>query len=409
MSSWTCDGVVKDGKPHPEQHSPGPHEPQENFGDDCVFCGLKREAISGGGSTGLPIKPIAIGVAALSVLGLGGLVVPKLLTPTTKADCPLGQQLINGSCQAVTTPSPSPTSTTTSASIPGPIVQNFKALTEVTVPAMNVKYGGSTSFAPLRNQKILDQIQQAHPNFKLVYTEPPSGDKPGSGSGIRMLLDGQISFAQSSRSLNDKEFKRAQDRGFNLDETPVAIDGLAIYVNPKLSVSSLTKSQVRDVFTGQITNWKDVGGPDLAINPMSRNPEDGGTPEFFIENVLEKKQFAPNVKPFTRDTTESIRKVSSTIGGVGYATASEVCNQSTVKTLSIGDKGKASVAPCNGSQVNLPAFVQAEYPITRRLFVIIRKDGKLDEQAGVAYANLLLSDEGQMIIEQAGLAPIRNR
>lgn len=408
MSSWICDGVAKDGKPHPEQHSPGSHEPQENFGDDCVFCGLKREAISSGSSSGIPIKPIAIGAAALSLLGLGSLVVPKLLPTKPKVDCQSGQQLVNGSCQVVIPPSPIQTSASPS-SIPGPTGTNFKTFADVNVPGMNVKYGGSTSFAPLRDPKILAQIQQAHPDFKLVYTEPPSGEKPGSGSGIKMLLDGQISFAQSSRSLKDKEIKRAQDRGFSLEETPVAIDGLAIYVNPKLSVQSLTKTQLKDIFTGQITNWKSLGGPDIAIRPLSRDPEDGGTPEFFKENVMEKKEFAASIKPFSRDTTESIRKVSSTAGGIGYATASEVCPQMSVKPLSISDKGKAPVAPCNGSQVNLPVFIQAEYPITRRLFVVIRRDGKLDEQAGVGYANLLLSDEGQMVVEQAGLAPIRTR
>jgi phosphate transport system substrate-binding protein len=198
-----------------------------------------------------------------------------------------------------------------------------------------------------------------------------------------MLLDGQLSVAQSSRSLKPEELAEAKSRGFTLEQIPVAIDGIALYVSRQLSIPGLTLAQIKDIYTGKITNWNQVGGPNLAITPLSRNPQDGGTPE-------------------------SIRKAANTPGGIGYATASEVCNQEMVKPIPIArGANQGFVSPCEGKLVNKPVFANDTYPITRRLFAIVKRDGKLDEQAGVAYANLLLSEEGQQIVDRAGLVPIR--
>ena len=125
---------------------------------------------------------------------------------------------------------------------------------------------------------------------------------------------------------------------------------------------------------------------------------------------MANEPFSASVQPHARDTTDSIRKVAATPGGVGYGTASDVCAQLIVKTVPVGrEAGQGSVSPCNGQQVNKVDMAKDAYPITRRLFVIIRQDGKLDEQAGVAYVNLLLSDEGQQLVEQVGLVPLRIR
>ena len=364
----------------------------------------------GGGKPPVVLLAAAVTVAIVATLGFGAY---KLLGPKP---CPAGQQNINGVCVTNNpTPSPTPTSTDRGGTLPTvkparPISQ-YRTLAEVPdVPDLTVRYGGSTSFAPLRSPDIEAKILQAHPGFRLVYTEPPPGEKPGSGSGIRMLIDGQLSVAQSSRDVKDEEFERAKTRGFTLEQVAVAIDGIALYVNPQLSILGLTASQVKDIFTGKITNWSQVGGPNLKIKPFSRNPKDGGTPEFFEDKVMSKEPFAASVEPYVRDTTYSLRKVADTPGGIGYATASEVCNQSSVKPLPLA-KGEAPtfISPCNGKQVNLTDFGNDAYPITRRLFVVIKRDGNLDEQAGVAYVNMLLSDEGQQLVKQAGLVPLRTR
>ena len=142
-------------------------------------------------------------------------------------------------------------------------VENFASVQNV--PSGLFNYGGSTSWAPIR-LAIDPKIQAARPEFRLRYVEPTSGS-PSSGNGIRMLLDGRLAFAQSSRPLLDQEYNQAQQRGFVLKQIPIAIDGLAIAVNPNLDIPGLTIDQLKSIYTGKITNWKQLGGPDLAIKP----------------------------------------------------------------------------------------------------------------------------------------------
>lgn len=285
----------------------------------------------------------------------------------------------------------------------------YKTLAEVpNVPRGTVNYGGSTTFAPLRSNTVVSAISKAHPDFRLRYVEPGSA-KPGSGTGIKSLIAGELSFAQSSRPLKDSEYAQAKERGFALEQIPVAIDGIALFANRQLQLPGLSLAQLRDIFTGKITNWKAVGGPDLKIVPFSRNLQAGGTVDFFRETVLEEGALGQGVRE-VRDTTDALRKVASTPGGISYATASEVIGQKTVRPLPLSRGTNQTVAPFSddaNTQVNKAAFANGSYPITRRLFVVVRRDGKLDEQAGVAYANLLLTDEGQRLVEGSGFVSIR--
>ncbi|WP_017315958.1 PstS family phosphate ABC transporter substrate-binding protein [Mastigocladopsis repens] len=291
------------------------------------------------------------------------------------------------------------------------------------VPKGIFNYGGSTTFAPLRKgsdifkrfgkRDFFATINQAHPEFQLRYTEPLAGN-PGSGNGIDMLLEGQLSFSQSSRALKDEELEKAQSQNFKLEQIPIAIDGIAFYVNPQLvaqGLKGITLAQARGIFTGRMTNWKQVGGPDVAIAPFSRNLEYGGTVDFFYEKVLAKQSFGTNVQE-VRDTTESIRKVAKTPGGISYATTSEAINQNSIRVLPLAKEVNSPfVSPCADdtcTAINKTAFVDGSYPITRRLFVLVKRNGGLDEEAGVAYANILLSNEGQKFVEQAGFVPLRN-
>jgi phosphate transport system substrate-binding protein len=366
----------------------------------CEICGTSLK------KGGLPIAPIVIGVGLLGVLGAGGFLLKDMFSGT-KPEV--------GSSPAVTTkvsPAEAPSSPG-SGQVSGAVVQTYPKFSDVpNVPQGIFNYGGSTTFAPLRSPAILNQFKNAFPQYQLRYTEPPTG-KPGSGKGIAMLMDGQLSVAQASRGPKDDEFATAKSRGFALDAVPVAIDGIAFFVSPALmnqGVKGLSLKQVRDIFTGKIENWKQVGGPDLKIMAVSRDPNSGGTVDFFIENVLEKETLGKDVS-LVRDATDSIRRVSAAPGGIGFATTAESINQRTIRILAIG-KGSSQgfVSPCGDeacTSVNNSAFTDGSYPITRRLFVVLKRDGKLDEQAGVAYANLLLSDEGQQLVKQSGFVSIR--
>ncbi|MGL5081250.1 MAG: PstS family phosphate ABC transporter substrate-binding protein [Microcoleaceae cyanobacterium] len=292
--------------------------------------------------------------------------------------------------------------------------QNFKTVSNV--PAGVFNYGGSTTWAPLR--KDVDSVmQKALPQFKLRYTDHPT-QAPGSGTGIEMLIDNQLTFAQSSRSLKEQEYQDAQRRGFTLKEIPVAIDGLAIAVNPTLDIPGLTTAQLKEIYTGKILNWSQVGGPDLRIQSYSRRREDGGTVEFFKDNILGGEDFSSNIV-FIPTTTRALRAVSEDPGGIYYASAPEVVDQCTVKTLPIGLKADQLVPPYQEplvpseacpdqrNRLNASGFQTGDYPITRRLFVIVKQNGQVDQRAGEAYAELLLTEQGQDLIEQTGFVRLR--
>jgi phosphate transport system substrate-binding protein len=367
--------------------------------------------------SGLLFAPIAIGIAILGILGAAGFLLKDMFS---------GSKSSVGSSPSVNVATPN-VSTSSSAApfvapvssgsgntpVQGSVVQTYAKLSDVpNVPQGIFNYGGSTTFVPLRSPTILSQLNQVFPQYRLRYTEPSTGS-PGSGKGIEQLINGQMSFAQSSRSVREQEHASAKNRGFTLDEVPVVIDGVAFFVNPQLmdkGLKGLNLVQLRDIFTGKIQNWKEVGGPDQKIVAFSRNLQSGGTVDFFSESILEKQPLGAAVQE-VRDTTEAIRRVANNPGGIGYASTSESIKQRTVRLVGLA-KGSAQtyMSPCGDAactSVNDAAFRANAYPLTRRLFVVIKRDGKLDEQAGVAYVNMLLSDEGQQLAKQAGFVPLR--
>lgn len=284
------------------------------------------------------------------------------------------------------------------------------------VPSGLFNYGGSTSWAPIR-AIAAPKIETSHPEFRLRYVEPTSV-APGSSSGIRMLIEGTITFAQSSRPLLDHELSRAVVRGFSLKQIPIAIDGLAIASHPDLNIPGLTLDQVKAIYLGKITNWKQVGGPDLPIKPYSRPINDGGTVELFVQDILAGQPFGANIE-FVATTTQALQKLASNKGGIYYASAPEVVPQCTIKPLPLGRQPgkfippyrepfvKQSQCPSQRNQLNIQAFQTGQYPITRNLFVVVKQNGQVEQQAGEAYANLLLTEQGQVLIDSAGFVRIR--
>ncbi len=283
------------------------------------------------------------------------------------------------------------------------------------VPNGLFNYGGSTTWAPIR-QAVDPAIQTTWPQFQLRYTEPTS-EAPGSGTGIKMLLNDQLTFSQSSRPLQDQEYQQAQTRGFTLKEIPVAIDGIAIAVNPSLNLSGLTIAQLKGIYTGKLTNWNQVGGPNLPITPYSRRLQDSGTVEFFVGNILGGQKFGTNIQ-FISTTTQALRALATNSGAIYYASAPEVVSQCSVKPLPLGRKSDELIppyqepfvppvqCPSQHNRLNAAAFKSGQYPITRQLFVIVKQNGQISQQAGEAYANLLLTAQGQELVNKAGFVSI---
>ncbi|BAZ00164.1 periplasmic phosphate-binding protein of phosphate ABC transporter [Tolypothrix tenuis PCC 7101] len=293
-------------------------------------------------------------------------------------------------------------------------VSTFGSLTNVPTDSFN--YGGSTAWAPIR-QVVDSQILSARPELKLRYLDPLDGS-PGSSSGIRMLLDGKLDFAQSSRPLTEEEKAIAKERGFTLEQRQVGIDGIAVVVNPSLNLPGLTVDQLQQIYLGKLTNWNQVGGPNLPITAFSQKPENADTSIFSSNGESTKQALGSNVK-YIYSTTDAVRQLSKTPGGIYYASARAVVPQCSVKPLLLGRTGTDFVSPYRQpfvspeqcprqrNQVNTEAIKNGSYPITSKLFVIIKQNKGQAQQAGNAYANLVLTDQGQQAIEQAGFVRVR--
>ncbi|WP_017318982.1 PstS family phosphate ABC transporter substrate-binding protein [Mastigocladopsis repens] len=296
-----------------------------------------------------------------------------------------------------------------------PAASTFKTVSDV--PIGTFKYGGSTAWAPIR-QLVDSQIQNNRPELQLRYVDPAKGS-PGSGSGIRMLLNGELDFAESSRPLTAEEYNMARHRGFTLEQRQVGVDGIAVVVNQTLKVPGLTIDQLQQIYLGQITNWRQVGGPDLPITTFSQQPENADTVLFSANPLLTKQTLNSTNTQYVYSTTEALRRVSKTPGGLYYTSASAVVPQCTVKLLPLGFTPTQLVSlyreplvppnqcPPKRNQINTEVIKNGSYPIISKLFVIIKRNKGREQQAGEAYTRLLLTDQGQKAIEQSGFIPVR--
>ena len=288
-------------------------------------------------------------------------------------------------------------------------LQLKESLEEVSnVPQGAFFYSGAMASAGIRARDILEEIAEAQPQFQISY-EDPLVVPPDSGTGIQMVIDGTVSFAESFRPLKQSEYDLAQSRGFELKQVPVATSAIAFYVNPELDLPGLSLEQIEQIYSGRVTNWKQFGGPDLPIVPVSQDPDAKAATSFLLQGMPgSEKKFSDSVE-VVRDTTAAIRKVAQTPGAIGYGAQPLVVNQSTVEPIGLAKRGSQDyIQPVKDSgEINRQPILDGSYPLIRRVFVILREDGEIDELAGRAYVNLLLSQQGQDLINKAGYLPIR--
>ncbi len=144
----------------------------------------------------------------------------------------------------------------------------------------------------------------------------------------------------------------------------------------------------------------------LAIVAVALDPKITSSINILL-NGLANRELGSH-RQIARDYTASIRRVASTPGSISYASAASVITQKTIRPLPLAKaKSNRYVKPFISSQINIQAFRDGSYPLTRQLFVVLSHKGRPEYQAGVAYTNLLLSKEGQKIIEQSGFVPLR--
>lgn len=290
------------------------------------------------------------------------------------------------------------------------------------VPEGIFNHTGSTAWAPILGL-LKSELQPVYPDLNLRYVNVLSGN-PGSEVGIEMLLDGELDFTYISRPLQPEEYATAERRGFELTQHSIAIDGIAVAVNPTLSVTALSLRQLQQIYLGRVDNWSQLGGQNLEIVPFSRSPEYSAAAKFWRETILGGRDFAPSVR-YVYSTTDAIRQLQDTIGGIYFASASEVVPQCTIKSLPLKLDENLSIAPYEvfitpgqenktlssqcpqlRDRIDLEAFASGTYPLTRRLYLIVKRNGGREEEIGMAVVKLLRSQAGQRLIKQAGLVPI---
>ncbi|TQD25691.1 PstS family phosphate ABC transporter substrate-binding protein [Methanolobus vulcani] len=214
----------------------------------------------------------------------------------------------------------------------------------------------------------------------------------GSSLGIASFIEGEIEIAMASRKIKDSEIESAMEKGINPVETVIGWDGIAVIVNKKNTFDSLTIEQLKKIYTGEVSNWKELGGEDEEIEVLVRDTS-SGTYAFFKEHVLEDEEYTSEAvtEPNTEAIVETVASDSSAIGYIGLAYA-----DSSVKMLGL-ETTEGTFHPEQES------ILKGEYPLARPLQYYT--DGEPDGEVG-DYIDFVLSDLGQSIIKEIGYLPI---
>jgi phosphate transport system substrate-binding protein len=254
--------------------------------------------------------------------------------------------------------------------------------------AGNVTVKGSDTMVVL-GQKWAETYMKTHAGQTVQVTGG------GSGTGISALTNGTTDIAESSRSMKDAE-KTAVQAKFNQPATEmvVARDGVTVYVHKSNPLNELTKDQIKQIYTGKVENWKQVGGPDAKITLYSRE-NNSGTYVFFKEHVLDNADYAVRAQTLP-GTAAVVNAVARDKNGIGYGGAAYAKN---IKALKIKkDATSAGVAP------SAATVKDGSYALARALFFYTRGAPAGDVKA---FIDWVLGAEGQKLVTEVGYFPVK--
>jgi phosphate transport system substrate-binding protein len=235
---------------------------------------------------------------------------------------------------------------------------------------------GSTTVLPIA-ETAAEMFQERNPGTSVLVAGI------GSSAGIEAVASGQSEIGTSSRDLKDEE------KSLGLVDTPIAHDAIAVIVNPANELTGLTKDQIAQIFEGRITNWKELGGPDMAIGVVNRD-EASGTREAFWKIVLGERPF-DRTAAVLPGTGQVRFVVAQSRGAIGYISVGFV--DGTVKALSV-----------DGVRPTEADIMSKRYPISRLLHFFTK-----GEPSGLAkrYIDFVLSPDVQEgVVREAGFLPI---
>ncbi len=249
------------------------------------------------------------------------------------------------------------------------------------VSATTVTMTGSTTVLP-----IAQAVAEALAN---KYEIQVSGG--GSSVGITALIDGTTNIADHSRPIKPSEYKKAVENGVYPFTFHIATDAIAVIVHPSNPVNNLTLAQLKDIYTGKITNWKQVGGKDAPIAVVSRDSS-SGTFETWERIVMHEEPVLSGAL-FTTSNADEANEVSRNPNAIGYVGLAYVSPQLKAVTV-------------NGMEATMEAAINYTYPIARPLFM--STNGFPTPGPVLDVILFVLSDAGQRLVQKLGYAPIRH-
>lgn len=267
----------------------------------------------------------------------------------------------------------------------------------------------TSAFAAKNNNSIQIKGSDTMVNLGQAWAEKYMEKNPGdfvavtgggSGTGLSSLISGTCDVAMSSRNIKEKEIVLAEKKGINPNEIKVALDGLAVVVNPLNPVDKLTMDELAGIFTGRIVNWKELGGKDERIVILSREVN-SGTHVYFKEHVLRKmdpnsqEEFAPGALMLSSSQAiaDEVAGNSAAIGyyGMGYISQKQ-------KPVAIAkDAALVFVSP------SIENVLNGSYPISRPLFLYTN-----GTPAGLIkkFIDFTISKDGQELVLATDFVPI---
>ena len=241
----------------------------------------------------------------------------------------------------------------------------------------------------IMNARLAEKFMAKNPRTQIQVTGG------GSGVGIAALINGTTEIAASSRPIRTSEINslkaRFATRGVAI---PVARDGLAVYLHTSNPLQQLSLAQIRDIYTGKITNWKQFGGSNEQIVVYSRE-NSSGTYVYFRDHVLLGKDFAP-IAQTLQGTAAVVNAVSKDPNGIGYGGSAYAKGVKFAKVKK-DDKSQAYWP-------SLETVRSGEYPISRYLYFYMRAEPKGDSKK---FVDWILSSEGQEIVTKVGYFPVK--
>ncbi len=240
---------------------------------------------------------------------------------------------------------------------------------------------GSTTVLPIA-QACAEEYMDANPDADISIMGG------GSGVGIASLLDGTTDIANASREIKAKELTTARSSGLNPFANVVAIDGIAIITHKDIPVKDISLEQLRDIYTGKIDNWNEVGGPSKQIVLVSRDVS-SGTYEVFKEKVLEGAMVTDKALKIASNQA-ALKTVTDTPGAIGYVGFGYL-------------NSKVNAPNVNGIAPTLENASSKAFPIVRPLFMYTNGTPKGMTKEFIDY---ILSEEGQSIVEEMGYIPL---